>query len=101
MTGNQVGYDCWVVKLGPNLGTATFAASQIKLYPNPTATVLTVESVANLVFDKMIVTDLTGKTVLEQEQSSNQINVEKLSGGMYLLQAYAGEEQYASKFVKE
>ncbi len=102
VTGNHGSRDYWVVKLAPDaLGTNTFVANSLKIFPNPTSSSLIIQVSANLVFDKMIVTDLTGKAVLEQEQSSNQINVEKLSGGMYILQAFVGEETFVSKFVKE
>jgi hypothetical protein len=90
-----------MVKLGSPLSVSTFVNRKIKLFPNPATTILTVESDANLVFDKIIVTDLTGKKVLVQEQSSNQITVGQLSSGMYLLQAFSGEKQFLSKFVKE
>ena len=101
VNGNHGTTDCWVVKLGSDLGTDTFSANTIKTFPNPTSSIITVQGGDNLVFDKMIVTDLTGKTVLLHEQGSNQINVEQLSCGMYLLQAFSGEEQFMSKFVKE
>lgn len=102
VTGLHQSVDAWVVKLGPDaLSTTTFAANSIKIFPNPTSSVLTVQGGANLLFDKMIVTDLAGKAVLVQEQNTNQINVEKLASGMYILQAFAGEDKFVSKFVKE
>lgn len=102
ITSNHGGNDAWIVKMGPDvLGISTLVIHQIKLFPNPAATVLKVHGALNLGFDKMIVTDLTGKKVLEQEQSSNQINVENLSGGMYIIQAFSGKEMFTGKFVKE
>ena len=99
---NASGYDYWIVKLAPDaLGIAAFASNQITVFPNPTASVITVQNNANLVLDTIIVTDLTGKTVLLQTQNSNQINVEQLASGMYILRGFSGEEQYVSKFVKE
>ena len=102
ITGNHGGYDAWVVKLGSDaLGTNTFATNQIKLFPNPTTSILTVQGYNTFIFDKMIVTDLTGKTVMVQEQNSNQINIESLAGGIYFLQAYSGEDIFTGKFIKE
>lgn len=102
ITSNHGGNDAWIVKLGPDvLAISTFTAHQIKLFPNPAATVLKVHDAFNLGFDKIIVTDLTGKKVLEQEQSSNQINVENLAGGMYIIQVFSGKEMFTGKFVKE
>lgn len=100
--GNHGSIDAWVVKLGPDvLETDTFTTNQIKLFPNPTTTILTVKSSTSVVFDKMIVTDLTVKTILVQTQNTNQINVEKLASGIYILQAYFGEEIFTGKFVKK
>ncbi|WP_284651562.1 T9SS type A sorting domain-containing protein [Flavobacterium terrisoli] len=95
-------FDGWVVKLGPDaLATSNFNPQNIKLYPNPTASFLTLQSAGNILFDKIVVTDLAGKTILEQYQNSNQINVEKLAGGIYILQAFSGEEKLMAKFIKE
>lgn len=100
VTGNHGARDIWIVKLGNTLSTTIFNNNLFKLFPNPTASVLTVQSATNLVFDKMTVTDISGKTVLEQTQNTNQINVEPLASGMYILQAFSSEEKFTAKFVK-
>ena len=51
--------------------------------------------------DKIIIIDLTGKKVLQQTQSSNQVNVQNLAKGMYILHAFSGREKFTNKFVKE
>jgi hypothetical protein len=102
VTGNHGSEDYWIVKLSPDaLDTTTFATNQIQLFPNPTTSTVTLQNPNNLSFDKISITDLPGKKVLEQEQNSTQINVEKLASGMYILQAFSGEKQFVSKFVKE
>ena len=102
VTENQGSNDYWVVKLATDsLSTSDILKNDLKVFPNPTTATLTIQNPNNATIDKISITDLAGKIVLEQEQSSNQINVEKLCGGVYILQAYVGEEKFVSKFVKE
>ena len=76
-------------------------ASKITIYPNPAQTFLNVQVANNLTLDKIIITDLNGKTIKVQTQNTNTINVENLAQGTYILEAYSGEEKYSSKFLKE
>ncbi|MBC7643246.1 MAG: T9SS type A sorting domain-containing protein [Flavobacterium sp.] len=102
VTVNHGSLDFWVVKLSADtLGTFSFGANELKIFPNPTTSMVTLQSNSNMMFDKITVADLTGKTIIEQTQNTNQINVEKLASGMYILQAFSGEEKWVSKFVKE
>jgi uncharacterized delta-60 repeat protein len=101
VTGNHGSNDAWVVKLGPELSTTGFVKEAIMVYPNPATTLLNVQNNHQTPFEKIVITDLTGKIVLTQTTNSNQINVEPLASGMYLLEATSGEEQLVSKFVKE
>jgi uncharacterized delta-60 repeat protein len=102
VTGNHGGFaDAWVVKLGPELSTTGFEKEPIVVFPNPARTLLTVQNKNQTPFEKIVITDLTGKIVLTQTTNTNQINVEPLASGMYLLEATSGEEQLVNKFVKE
>jgi len=78
-----------------------YSQSKLNLYPNPTSSTLTFLNPNNISIDKIIITDLTCKIVIEQTQNNNQVNVEKLSAGMYIIQAFSGEEKFQSKFIKE
>ena len=101
VTGNQGYGDAWVIKLGPELSTTGFVKEAIVVYPNPTKAILTVQNNHQTPFEKIVITDLMGKIVLTQTTNTNQINVEPLASGMYLLEATSGGEQLVSKFVKE
>ena len=72
----------------------------ITVYPNPTKDFLNIKTPSNATVDKITITDLTGKKVLEQNNSS-QLNVSNLAKGMYVIEAVSGEEKFVSKFVKE
>jgi hypothetical protein len=83
------------------LDTAIFSNSNLKLYPNPTNTLLYIQTSNSIVLDKIIITDLSGKTVMEQTQNTNQISVEKLATGVYIFNAYSEGNQFHQKFIKE
>ena len=102
VSGNHGSFDYWVVKLGTDILVNTTLTNQLfKIYPNPTAFVLYFQNHSNSSIDNIIVTDLAGKIVLVQSENSNQINVEKLARGMYVIQVFSGEEKVTHKFVKE
>jgi hypothetical protein len=101
VTGNHGSSDVWVVKLGPDLSTASFASQELKIFPNPTKNILQLQTANNGSLDKITITDLTGKIILIQTTNTAQINVEPLASGMYILEATSGEAKYSSKFVKE
>lgn len=82
-----------------SLGTAAFKEESIVLYPNPVNTILTLQKADNLTFDKIVVTDLTGKIIL-QTQNATKINVADLALGIYIVKANSGDKKFQSKFVK-
>jgi sugar lactone lactonase YvrE len=89
-------------KIAQTLGvTQNDIPSKITIYPNPVAKLLTVQLENDCVLDKISIADLSGKIILTQSQNSNTINVENLAQGIYILEAYSGEDKYVSKFVKE
>ena len=94
-----------------SLSTSTFNQKTFSLSPNPVKSILNLQFSTAITIDQIIITDLTGKTVLQQtppeserrtgEANINQINVEQLANGIYILQAFSGKEKIQSKFVKE
>jgi uncharacterized delta-60 repeat protein len=101
VTGNHGSGDVWVVKLGPELATTTFNNQALTLYPNPTNGLLQLQTPNNTIFNKIIITDSTGKIVLEQTQNTTQVDVEQLASGLYIIKAFSGEEVFVNKFVKK
>jgi hypothetical protein len=83
------------------LGTTEFSTTRLKLYPNPTQSLLTIQTSTGVVLDKISITDLTGKTVLEQTQNTNQVSVEKLACGVYILNGYSDKSKFQEKFIKQ
>ena len=74
---------------------------KITVFPNPTKDFLTIQNSSNTVIDKVIITDLAGKTILQQNQNTTQLDVQNLAKGMYLLQIFSGEKKNQIKFLKE
>ncbi|MBG6110559.1 hypothetical protein IWX84_001438 [Flavobacterium sp. CG_9.10] len=74
--------------------------SKINVYPNPTSHNLNIQLPDNIIIDKIIITDLTGKIVKEQTQSTNNINVETLATGEFIIQVRSGINIFQSKFIK-
>jgi N-acetylneuraminic acid mutarotase len=101
-TGNVIGGEIYaVILLGTNLETTSFNTKITSIYPNPTNSILNINTENNTVFNKIVVTDLAGKIILEQTQNTNQINVQNLANGIYLLEAVSGNEKWHAKFIKK
>lgn len=73
----------------------------ITIFPNPTTSVINLDFSEAVTIDKIVVVDITGKTVLQQGANTTQVNVEKLAKGLYIIEAYSGKEKFTSKFVKK
>jgi streptogramin lyase len=83
------------------LGITEFSTTSLKLYPNPAHSLLNIQTSNNVVLDKIIITDLMGKTVLEQTQNTNQVSVDKLATGVYILNGYSEGGTFQEKFIIE
>ncbi|MBO7630128.1 MAG: T9SS type A sorting domain-containing protein, partial [Bacteroidales bacterium] len=73
----------------------------IKLYPNPAANTLYIES-EDATIDHIVVLDLTGKEILRQDIFNNrgETNVSSLPNGLYIVKALCNGSFQISKFVK-
>ena len=83
-----------------NLATETFLKNKITIFPNPVNNILTIKIPENTSISNISITDLTGKKVLEQNNNSTTVNVEKLQNGIYLLQIVSEGKTATSKFIK-
>jgi hypothetical protein len=79
------------------LDTDNFKTNKITLFPNPASKILNINT--ELPLDKITMTDLTGKKVLET--NSKTINVESIAKGLYMVEVLYGDDKWVSKFVKE
>jgi hypothetical protein len=90
----------FAVLVAVTLGNPTFTVLSLQLYPIPVKTTLYIQPSNNITINKIIITDLTGKIVLIQTTSANQINVDQLASGVYILEAFYGEAKIINKFIK-
>jgi len=86
---------------GATLNVNQYNSQVLKSYPNPANTIILLQVPNNTSLDKIIITDIMGKVTLEQTTNTNQVNVEKLASGLYLIKGFSGKEQFTSKFIKE
>ena len=82
------------------LNTNQFNKDNFTLYPNPTKQFLNIEN-TNIPITKMVVIDMLGKKVVEQNDAALQIDVSQLQNGLYVLQVYSENGVFSYKFVKE
>lgn len=75
--------------------------NDINIYPNPAKDVLYVQN--NGAPFLMLITDISGKTVLATEihQGTNNININSLNHGMYIIRYVQGEEVQIKKLLKD
>lgn len=72
--------------------------TKVSLYPNPTSSMLMISS--SLTIDSVEIIDVQGKTVKMSQVSANQIDVQDLQAGVYVLKLISGNEVENRKFVK-
>lgn len=82
-----------------DIDDAVSDANGIEIYPNPTDGMLYIRS--NNTINKVIVTDLTGKVILDEIGGSNEVEIDLSSNaqGMYLLNVVTDNDFYVEKVV--
>lgn len=102
LTSNNGSKDFWIVKLEPDqLSTNNFQQDSIKIYPNPTSSILHIELSNSDQIDKILVIDVSGKIIVEESKNFNSINTSTLENGIYFLTIISKNIRYKSKFIKK
>ncbi|AXG71845.1 extracellular ribonuclease [Kordia sp. SMS9] len=84
------------------LSIATFEADAFSIYPNPTnGDIVYINTKNNVEVTAVQVYDITGKQVLTQNNASNQINVQRLQKGLYILQVQIDNQIITKKLMKQ
>ena len=103
----QIGVSPQTTKTAPiqvncpsTLSSEDFVFEKIRVYPNPVTDNLNIIISDNLNFKSIKIIDLSGKEIINEVFSSSEINVEKLTRGIYFLFLNDGEKNYQSKFIK-
>ena len=86
---------------GASLSVPDEELSDVSVYPNPVKNTLTINTIAQLSGRIATVFDMNGKRVLNQKLDSNQLNVERLQSGIYLLRIESNGKSIKRKFIKK
>jgi hypothetical protein len=83
-------------------GLNEFTLQGVKVYPNPTTGVFTIELNNNSI-KNIRIADITGRLVLSlsSEDAFTQVDVSKLAGGIYYVSIHTGDTHGMIKLVKE
>jgi hypothetical protein len=89
------------MKFGAALGVASFEASKIKMYPNPTSSVFTIE--ANEAVESVSLYNVLGQEVLSKNPNSNSVTLDitNLQTGVYVVKTMIGGVSSTSRIVKK
>lgn len=84
-----------------NLGVKDFTSSNIRMYPNPTSTVFTIE--ANDVIENISLFNVLGQEVLTKTSNSNSVDLDvaNLQTGVYVVKSTIGGVISTSRLVKK
>lgn len=80
-----------------SLSTQSFTQNKISIYPNPVTDVLYFETVDTTI-EKIIVFDLSGRKIMEQNQV-NAISVSDLQKGNYILKIFSDKGMQTEKII--
>jgi len=93
--------NCEIGAKRPELNSISkLSVQQVKVYPNPASNLISIGDIG-LSAKEMRVYNLMGTQVSVEVISSNELDISKLSSGVYFLQFYKGDKFYKGKFVKE
>jgi hypothetical protein len=89
------------VSYGAALGVSSFETSNIKMYPNPTSSVFTIE--ANEVVESVSLFNVLGQEVLAKNPNSNSVtfDISNLQTGVYIVKTMIGGVSSTSRIVKK
>lgn len=79
--------------------TSKAVVTEIKLYPNPTTSILNVSSVSENATFKVY--NLLGQTIINGKLSNNSINVSNISAGVYILELTDKDTTTTNRFIKQ
>jgi len=88
----------WIVNSVASVGINELEANYFKLYPNPSADFVNIESESK--FDKIEILDLQGKIIVSEEVESTgsfQLNISNLNSAKYIVCLYNGKAVLNSK----
>ena len=83
------------------LSSDGFSLNNLQFFPNPVDDVLRVRNSSNKSISNFKIIDFLGKEVFYQKNPSEEINIQNLSKGIYLLKFEVDNKTYSTKFIKK
>lgn len=71
------------------------------IYPNPTNEFLFISNSSNLTIEKITLTDITGKLILEEKFSLSKIDMKNFQNGIYILSLKSENKFFNYKIIKQ
>ncbi len=97
--GQPIYLDNFLVQSNQTLEVDTFEMeTDVIVYPNPTLDKIVIKS--NQAIDKVEVYNILGKKVIERD-NTQELNLNTLSDGVYLLQIFSGKTKIIKRIVKQ
>jgi hypothetical protein len=90
----------YTINIVDNLSLDDFNQDQFSIYPNPSQNVVNIESKNNLNIESVKIFDLFGKLIIEKTQNTNQVSVENLSNGVYIVEVASEGIIFKKKLIK-
>ncbi len=107
-TGEHPYVWCWspgtgvqkaIVPYFENLATNDFDEIKLLFYPNPTQNTITVP--VNLINSDYTIYSLNGRKIIQDKVSNQQVDIEKLDKGIYIISFFKNNTVYNYKFIKK
>lgn len=93
--------DLLIFKEHTTLSTSEAVVNDLILYPNPTKSVLILNTSENLSDSIYSVFDMYGRRILNSKLDSNTIDVSGLSSGNYINRLTSGNSVKSQKYIKQ
>jgi len=75
-------------------------ASAFKIFPNPAGKYIVIENRSDSRIQRIFITDINGKTLMNPDKNSLKINLENLSKGTYMLKILTDKGYFIDKILK-
>ncbi len=82
------------------LSTNSFSKDDIQFYPNPVGDILNITNNSNSKIKNIAIYNMLGKKVFYKPNPNHNINVKKISKGIYMLTFEVENKMYKSKLIK-
>ena len=83
------------------LSNQSFKHKSIYVFTSQANNVLNIVTDNFSLINQIIITDLTGKKILQQFGNLNSINIESLASGIYIAQIVTNKDMFTQKFIKK